>query len=308
MRFIESSDSGQGLPPFHMPGVKIRVCILHAELDALNAWCDRFLNLFDACRFEAAAPFVYVGINDYPRMYGSGAAEAAEEHVRQKEYYLSFPIRRHDLGRRNLYLPAQLSWAYPFIGVDNPTSAFTGREVLGFPKTLGIIRSDTLPDGQFTARVNMPSFKAGQGDELEREKEILRFETGRPDFDGPRLEHHFPWSLFGLETVAAWFDGAMEHLSEMIVPGLMTVTNLKQIRDGQEPTRAAWQGLVQCHYSLGNMQPIIHYPSASVTITDNATFPIRTTLGLGDGELKPVASFGQDADMVFDRVVNLCVA
>lgn len=305
MRFIESTDSGQGLPPFHMPGVKIRVCVLPADMDALNAWCDRFLNLFDAYRFEAAAPFVYLGINDYPRMYGGGRGPAAEEHVRQKEYYLSFPVRRHDLGPRNLYLPAQLSWAYPFIGVDNPTSAFTGREVLGFPKTLGVIRADTAEDGSFSARVSMPSFRVGQGDEEESELEILKIDTAAPDFDGPVLAHHFPWSLFGLDAVADWFDEELEHVAEMIVPGLMTVTNLKQIRNGQDPSQAAWQGLVQCHYGLSNMKPIIHYPSARIAITDNATYPIRATLGLGDGELKPLACFGQDADMVFDRVINL---
>ncbi|MFN3346801.1 MAG: hypothetical protein ACK42E_03200, partial [Candidatus Bipolaricaulaceae bacterium] len=137
--FVESTDCQEGRPPFFFPGVRIWSFLLEADPGSLEDWCDRFLNVSPQFRFRPVTNHVCLGFNDYPKMVSEAPGMEGLGFITQHEYYLMLPVVRKDLDASNFFLPHELTWAFPFIGVDNASSASTGREVLGFQKTVGRI-------------------------------------------------------------------------------------------------------------------------------------------------------------------------
>jgi len=57
------------VPPFELGGVIMRIFPLRAKINALNLFCDRYLNLApEIVQFRPAAPLVRLMIVNYPRM------------------------------------------------------------------------------------------------------------------------------------------------------------------------------------------------------------------------------------------------
>lgn len=310
MLFVETTDTDQGLPPYRFPGVSIRMFVLSADLDAMNAYCDKILNgIRSEFRFRAFLPYVYLGINIYPKMYSDYPGFKAMGYTRQKEFYLTFPVMRYDLGWHNLFLPIEYTWFFPFIGVDNPTSAFTGREVLGFQKHVGLVNTDTATDGSFSADVSMPAFRVLDDDERQEELPLISVRTGPQLANAGALDHQFPWSLLNLDQASDGLDEMAKLLLEATAPGIMSVTNLKQFRDGESPLNAAYKALVRSEFGLANMKPAVLYDGADIKITDDPNYPIVAVLGISGGATpKPLLSMGLEADMSFGKVTNICVA
>jgi hypothetical protein len=306
--FINSTDMQQGLPPFKFTGVDIRNFALRADPDALDAWCDTFMNVSPRYRFRPLAPVVTLGINRYATMTTLFPGYENLGFTRQNEYYLMFPVVR-ETRLFGLWMPTEMSWVYPYIGVDNASSAFTGQEVLGFRKMLGTIGFEDRSDGTFASEVAMPGF-ATLGPTAEQEMlPIVRIETGPRLTTPPALPRGFPWSHFHLPEIASGLDDALLWMLEALDPGFFSVTNLKQFRDGADPMRAVYQALVRSSYRQSNVSPPFVYAGATIEVIDNETIRAVETLGLGaGGGLDPLLSMGFSTDMWFGDVETLWAA
>lgn len=312
MNFVESTDCPQSPPPFFFPGVTLRICQLTTSLAHLQDWCDKFLNIGTRHHFRAVAPFAFLCVNHYPKMIladfrGLGFAT-------QNEYFFMFPVLRHDaLG--TFLLPTELTWAIPFIGVDNPNSALAGQLVLGFPKLSGRLDLATATTGAFSARIAMPGMATLAPTSQETLLPIIDLETGPPILDQGTAPLPFPWGLVatGIDLV----DDALLLLLEAIDPGLFSATNLKQVRDGADPTAAAYQALVRAEWRQANTSDTIVFDGARVTVFDNAVVRIAATLGLADpvtvtgadgrvgARFEATRAFGLTTDLSFGDVTNL---
>jgi hypothetical protein len=72
--------------------------------------------------------------------------------------------------------------------------------------------------------------------------------------------------------------------------------NVRQLRDGREPTRAAFQEITCGRMDLGEValrQPAMHH---TIEIVEHASHPIVQQLGLAHGPLKPVAELEVHVD------------
>lgn len=308
--FINSPDMQQGPPPFFFDDVEIRSFYLAADSRKLAAWCDQFLNVSDRFRFRPLLPLVVLGINAYPRMRTLDPEFADLGYTCQNEYYLMFPVLvlERIMG---VWLPVSMSWAYPYIGVDNASSAFTGQEVLGFRKMLGAISFDTDARGRFRSQVTMPGFTALGRGEKQTMLPVLSVRTGppisaddAPDGNAGTTPHASHWGPLRLPHIESQIEAAAIHLLEMLDPGLFTVVNLKQFRDGSRPDRAIYQSLVRCAFRQSNTGPMTVYDGAAIRILDNATIAAAANLGIGARPV-PLAVTGFRTDMWFGDVETM---
>ncbi len=332
MRFIEQPGNQQGAPPYYFPGVKVRSFPMPADMGALGSYCRRYLNLFAPdIWFEPVVPLVYLVVNHYPRMESSEHGQRIEASwMRQHEYGFMMPVVRWQRGPLGLAVP-RLTWVFPFIGVDNATSAITGQEVLGFQKAVGKIEVAEA-QGHYRVDVQMPGFGAfGEQDKLQ---ELLSL-TGKRMVDVPavlrpgpsalsraaggRGHHPLNMGLGGLGVGLDVLEQLVEQWLELVAPGLLSVTNLKQFRDPSAPDTAAYSALVECHWYCRHFNDAVLYDAPTVTIKDNFILAVAGTLGLkprgaamasfGQGlAYEVLPGFGFTADMEFGLARNLISA
>lgn len=308
MKFVNYPDCQQGTPPWNFPGLVITDFVLTADEDRLQAFCDRFLNHHDRYEFRAVAPFVHVGINQYPRLYSEYGGEESPGYISQNEYYVMFPVARHDLVQDTFQVGQEITWVFPFIGVDNPMSAISGQTVLGFPKTCGQIAASTDDDGHFIASVSMPGFR--NLDPAQTLLPLLTIRSGAPLDSAPATALGYPWSFLGLDSAALELERVAAELLAGVEPGMYSVTNLKQFRDAVSPDAACYQALVRAEYRMTNMSPPIFYDGADIAIFDNAVTKIVETLGVGPGQgtlFQSEMGMSVTGDMWFGDLKNLLV-
>lgn len=304
--FINSPDMQQGLPPFYFDDLEIRSFYLRADMLKLAAWCDTFLNVSKRYRFRPLLPLVVLGINSYPRMRTLYPTMSQLGYTSQNEYYLMFPVIMLEQVW-GLWFPRSISWAYPYIGVDNASSAFTGQEVLGFRKMLGAITFETESDGKFKSTVAMPGFAALGPHEPQQLLPVLRVETGPPLGNPGVATLAGPWAALAIKDMEGFLESTILHLLELLDPGIFTVINLKQFRDGFRPERAVYQALVRCSFRQILTQPPTLYDGASISIVDNATINAAATLGIGASP-EPLMVTGYRTDMWFGDIETLWAA
>ena len=310
MPFIESAGTQQGLPPFSFPGLSITSFILRADFGLLQAYCDLVLNIDAQHYFSPLGSHVCLAINQYPRMESEHPGTSGFGFTSQNEYYVMFPVIRHDRVAGDFLLPREITWTFPFIGVDNPTSAFIGREMFGFQKLVGSISANTGSDGRFLASVAMPGFTTLSRNTPEQEVPLIGIRTGPPLNQPGKYGKGFPWNLTGVAEEAGLLDDLALTLLELIDPGAFSVTNLKQVRDGQNPGEAAYQALVRCEWIQENSTEPTFYDGAEIDVFDNAIIQIVKTLGLSGtaSRLAPLQASTLTTDMRFGSVTNLFVA
>lgn len=330
--FIDLDDMQQGLPPFFFQDMGIRTFLLTADLRKLKAWCDLVLNVSPDNRFLPIAPIAILGLNDYPRMVTLNPIFAGKVgYTQQKEYYLIFPVL-HLKRSWNLWVPHDITWAYPYIGVNNATSAFTGREVLGFSKTLGSISYADDAQGRFRGSVTMPGFAALGPNVPESMLKLADVQTDTPLINPPDPTTGFPWSLLKASMDKGLIGGVANQFMELsdlvenmvlslfqtMDPSLFSVINLKQFRHPATPTLAAYQSLDTCRFRQIGMSPVKIYSGAQVTLWDNPTTSPVAVLGLGGSPafaaaaltpagatLTPLYAAGWESDMWFGEAQTI---
>lgn len=310
MTFVDSPDTQQGMPPWEFPGMTQADFVLAADLTLLQAYCDRVLNLDPRHQFRAVLPYVHIGINQYPRMYSVFGDNRDLGFTSQNEYYVMFAAVRLDL-LGSIQVPHELTWVFPFLGVDNPTSAISGHAVLGFPKLCGEIAATVDVNGVFSATADMPGFQLPRTTDSPQEiLPLLNIQSGPPLPKPAGSQFTFPWTFLGLQKDAGDLDALAGALLALVEPGLFSVTNLKQFRDGADPQNACYQALVRAEWRMGNIQAPTYYDGAQISISDNATNRIVSSLGVGGGQDQPFAAefaMSLTTDMWFGNVTNLLV-
>jgi hypothetical protein len=319
MRYINDPDSQQGLPPFYFPGMQARCFLLEARLDALASYCDNYLNVFPRFRFSPIAPVVYLAINNYPKMISEYPGARELGYSMQQEFTLSFPAVIIDNDDPDA-LPRP-TWIFPFLGVDNSTSAFSGQEVLGFAKLLGDVGFEDS-EGGFRSTVRMPGFVTFAPDHREQLHTLIEVEASGAAAHEPGQPGHGA----AFDLLIDLFEDAAAAWIELIDPGMMSVTNLLQLRDGASPLMAGYSALVHCQWNFENFREPKMFTQSEVRFYPIVTAEIVDLLGLAveegilltrpsDGmaqpatrpgvRIRPKLAWGFTADMRFSDIEHL---
>jgi hypothetical protein len=194
MQYIDQIGDAQFPPPYRFPRVQILSFTLQADLVALKFLCDRMLNIGSpeerGFEYRPVLPFVQLEMLHYPRMeYGGGdpgvaAAMAADplslDYTSQDECYVKMFVMKHVWVGGWLVPDGELAVFCPFLLVNNTWSAFSGRDVMGFPKLFGVFEP---PVRAFFAYLTGTATDPASLD-IEQRKLIQRALPSKPTADG----------------------------------------------------------------------------------------------------------------------------
>ena len=131
-------------PPLLFREVTARVFPLKANIARLAEFCDQYLNMDvpdEIVHFTPALPYVYFMALNYGGMSATTVEAQRLGWVSQHEAFFLVPLERWRREHGKLVFKGW-TCATPFIFVDDPLSAATGREVYGWPKAQARIDAD----------------------------------------------------------------------------------------------------------------------------------------------------------------------
>jgi hypothetical protein len=131
-------------PPLLFREVTARVFPLKANIARLAEFCNQYLNMDipdEIVHFTPALPYVYFMALNYGGMSATSVHAQRLGWVSQHEAFFLVPLARWRREHGKLVFQGWTS-VTPFIYVDDPLSAATGREVYGWPKAQAWIEAD----------------------------------------------------------------------------------------------------------------------------------------------------------------------
>jgi hypothetical protein len=338
-QFVQSVANQQTPPPYHFPGVTAHAFVIDIRMDAVQAYCDTFFNLGDekerafVYRPMAAWPYALLMVIQYPMMINTNRTElgydelpfADRGYCSQNEVFLSVPLFRHGTTAKTILTTAAVEWALPFIVVDNTTSAFSGREILGLEKLWGWIDlgSGDFPNG-FSTKVSIPGWASLDPDAMQEMRQVLSVSTGSPlpgvgrksDVTSAWTMLESPIVLKSFQAVADAFDGLVT-MNNGVIPTPMRLVALKQFRDAADPHRAIYQALVGArsrYYDIANLT-LYNEQDVAITLDTSGSFAeiakifLPSTPDPATGNTKvgiaAHAAFGFTANLDFDEMSTL---
>ncbi|MDF2496088.1 MAG: hypothetical protein K0S66_3022 [Sphingomonas sp.] len=293
----------QSPPPWGMPGATLRGFALRASMPTLQTWCDDTLNGVSSDSFVPAFPVVFLYLVHYPKLVASGHEELGFS--TQNEFFLMMPVLRLFAP----FVPLELGWAFPFIGVDNGTSAISGQMVVGLAKTLGEIDINEAGDGSYAANVSMLALTTFSPDTQQMVQPLLAIAANDPDPSATAIAGGFPGSVLHIAEIKQELSSEAIDLTDLpLTPASALASGcfaLRQIRDCGAPAEAALADIVRMHWRSENERDFRFWGDVAVDVFDNATFPITDALGLIGGvplpigglRYSPIASWGVTADL-----------
>lgn len=305
-QYAQSVANQQTPPPYHFPDIAAKAFLIDVRMDTVQSYCDTFFNLGKAEERGfvygplAVFPYALLMVIRYPMMLNAnrtvlgyrGLPFADRGYASQNEVFLAVPVLRRGVGGARVLLDLSVEWALPFIVVNNSTSAFSGREILGLKKLWGEIDLGTgIYPGGFSAEVRLPGWPSLDPEAVQTMMSFVTIETGTPlPSVGRRSAVASPWTalqspliLKAFELAAQLFDGA-NTLANGFIPNPMRLVSLKQFRDAADPHRAIYQALVSARSRYYDVHQLQLYNEQDVSIV-----------------IHPQGSFGEIAQLFTDQ-------
>ncbi|MEN9578870.1 MAG: hypothetical protein RJA70_1879 [Pseudomonadota bacterium] len=278
-------------PPFQTHGCRMHSFFLRADRKALRQLCDRLLN--DPCggavRYVPAAPLVILAAAFTDHMAAaSGAGGMAEVDV---AFWV--PVLASGGARRK----RELCWLLPYVFVDSSAAAALGREVYGFPKVVADINKTVDDLGLHSLSLRALTIREPQQERpVATMDDVLRVRRSDQSPEG---------GIRGLERILATGQraldlGLLKPLMNRLGPQA-NIVFLKQFRDVRDPSRACYQAIVEAPAQVtayrGTNWSKLGY---ELKLSDAASMPIASELGLGGLNVKALASCAVDFDFAME--------
>ena len=283
-------------PPFVSEEVEYYGFILDADKGKLQELCDRYLNAAtgDVRRFVPAGGFVPLACCNLPSL--RSITPPHRNYGRFVEHEFAFWLLVIDKVRKRLH------WFIPYIFVDNTFAMAMGRELYGFPKSMGAIKIPPSPEQAtelwletLVLKKHSPLSKA----------EVLRLVQVRQSpakdiYSGPIGTWH---DLGGLvREIVKFLDDELDLLEDirLFIRSMDDLLNLripllflKQIRDVVETKEAAYQVIVETTaFSSRVHEGRIFGSNYDVIIEQCDSHPICTDFGMATtGALRSKINF-----------------
>jgi hypothetical protein len=199
----------------------------------------------------------------------------------------------------------QLTMFCPFLIVDNPWSAFSGRDVLGYPKLLGNFGPFSQQKPYTT--ISTLAFAPGQPKaSLQPVVKIDRSQAG-----APRPRGNWPWGDLDFNRLRP----AHQPLEKSLVyeAGILPTVQMKQFRDAEDPENACYQAILESETLIESISDMGELPPTQVTIMDypGEDYPgldLAASLGIESGKpLQPISQYYLECSFNFGDVVTLFV-
>jgi hypothetical protein len=291
MLYVNQIGDTQNPPPYTFPDVLINSFRLKVSLDALTAICDDLLNIGDpndrGFEFRPVFPFVDLEVLSYPRMEYALFPWAG--YVSQLECCVRIFVMKYINCHGWVWPDGEIAIFCPFVIVNNPWSAFAGRDVLGYPKLIGNFTEFSASDPSMTIKTEVfrQLFKK-QKSTCEPIVTVAKAPKGAKEIEPPGRK--WPWGQIDDDLL----DAAERILGKAFVfdPDFFEAVQMKQFRDATLPFNACYQAILQALMAIEASGEFAKLPPARVTLNDYATFDLAKRLGLPSGQpLTPISQF-----------------
>ncbi len=308
--FIQRPDDPEIPPPYTFPNVTINSFELAADMSKLRQLCDQLLNIGDLDQrgflYRPLLPYVALEVLEYPKLISLAPPFSDWGYVTQNEAYIRFPVVKYEVFGWFL-VPVEISSFFPFLCVNSSWSAFSGREVIGFPKVIGSIDQGTTATGGYSASVSVPVFPVYSRDTEQVSRQIVNIETG--PLRGPgNAPSKWPWLITAYGELTGEIESLIIEVAELIDPDLLSTIQLKQIRDAENSEMACFQALVHSDFKVDKVTEPHFFESAAVTLNSWASLDLSACLGIAaSAPITPVLAYRTSCDMSFGNTTNLFI-
>jgi hypothetical protein len=298
--YIERGGDLVARPPFMHENAHLRSFFLEADAERLQGLCDRVFNgpSGGALHFRPLGNMVLLTFAQIGRIYSTDEAQRQFGMMSEIDIAFWIPMLSQRDGETHL------SWYIPYIFVDNPFAMATGREVYGFPKTVAqfqIPEKTTSREAYWVEAMALERFQPEARIEWQRIFEVVPVEEGKNGSRPGALSEAgrlWPALLGGGDSLPARLALSWRHLRKREVPILF----LRQLRDIEEPTRAAYLEVIEAPARLTRFHRGGLLPAPfEVRFTANATFPIAEELGLRPAGHPVRSALWMAFDFLMDR-------
>jgi uncharacterized protein with NAD-binding domain and iron-sulfur cluster len=282
-------------PAYHQKGITLRQFVLEADGDRMQEVVDRYLNAASTARpFRALGKWVLLqsghiasNTSDPPgAAFGTGA-----------ETSLTFliPVARWRGWGEADALPIDVGFFAPYIFVDHPLSLIAGREVLGMAKQLAVF------DPPGPANLDQMTMKTMAVHRLGRTSpvELLPLVHIRRQEEDKDLLDELAEAIPFVKVVEQTIDRLVEPLAdlnpfsklfrELLGRPDVRFFSVRQLRDGQDPTRASFQEITCGRMDLGEVDVRPSSKRHTIEIVEHESHPVARELGLASSVITPVA-------------------
>jgi len=283
--------------PFDADKVKFYGFMLAADGQALQNICDKYLNHPSGGQvdFRPLAPMVMLVFCSLGKLQSSNPPDHDKGWFSENEaafWLLTINTKNGDLR-----------WFHPYMMVDNAHAFAMGRELYGFPKSMGqcIIPDDPQSATKFSARTHV--FKKFTPNTAESEEEVIAVK--RLKKNTPLRKSAMHHSFFHTVRQFAWeylkdrlhSDTLLHKVGvKEIMHSLVSIPMifLKQFRDVEDASKACYQSLVEVDAQL-KFNPLprggLLYGDYTVTINSFASHPFQSDFGFTASKLDPLTCF-----------------
>ena len=281
--------------------------VLKGEEAALARTCDIRLNApaGPAVRFEPAGPFVILAFNILTELTSKNPPDSNKGTFSENECALWMPVI--DRVQERSY------WFHPYIFVDNPYALALGREVYGFPKSMGVFDIPPQPDPGASFSLQTWVLPTYSPDTHGRLAELVRVTPRNQPAEGfwNRLEDlgefvgEAAGVLHGQRDVVGDVELALRTIDDLIRRRAPMVF-LKQFPDATDPTLACFMSMVEAPSNMTGFQHggLLH-TKYQVTFTPCDSHPIVSDMGFPGQNLDPILSFYVKFDFEIDGGVEI---
>ncbi len=302
-KYIERGGEQVYAAPFAAKGVELFSFPVKGDIGSIqNNICDRYLNE----PLEVSDRFV--PLTDYV-MFVFNTIESLVSVLPPFNTMGSFPEKEGAVWTALVDREReQLFWFHPYMVVDLSYAMAMGREIYGFPKTIGwfdIPQGPQAPESLSVETIVVDKFSLsskGQRAKLIgvnrndaiKSQEPSSFKTIRELAD----------ELVRLLNIEHGLINEIKlgvHLLEDLVELKMPMGFLKQFRDGVDPTRACYQAIQEVNSRMTRFEEArLYHEDYEVDFENFESHPIRADLGLSSGPLSVEAPFWVRFDFEID--------
>ena len=299
--YVDRSGELSWCPPYTAEGVNFFGFAIACQRDALQAQCDRYLNLplGEAGRFVPASAHALLVFNTIERLQSQIKPEWGWTSEQETAIWLLIADRK--LSR--------LFWFHPYMWVDSDAAMVSGREVYGFPKALGWFDIPHGPAAPRALSIDTMLVRRFDKDARRERAPLMRARLHAPS-DSIHILREVS-ELFSTAARQLGMDFSMVAdpqlaiaLTEGLIKGDMPMLFLKQFRSGERPEDACLQLVQQVDAKLVKLHDARIYVDHQydVDVLDADSHPLRRDLGLPDGPIRVDMSFW----VAFDLEIGNC--
>lgn len=301
------------LPPFTADGTRLFAFAVRANRQALQEnICDRYLNTpigNHSKRFIPALEQVFFVFNTIDSLQASSTDWIDRGRFAETEAAVWMLVADRQTHR--------LHWFHPYMLVDNAYALCMGREIYGFPKTLGwfTLPSQMGPDAPAQLQVDTLGVKTfgptakGQRYPLFEVRKIESSDNTTPKMVTAIEEAgDLMGELVQLSQINGdWFStlGLAAHALDDLLHWRLPMVFLKEFREGSHPENSCYHAVQTVDVTLTRFHGACIYTDAyELHITDLDSHPIRQDLGLPNGPIAVEYGFWTH----FDFTIGACNA